>query len=302
MNHVIEMQQLSFSYGKKHALKNIRIQMNENQLIGLIGRNGSGKTTMMKLCAGLLVPKSGEIKVFGQNPVNNLSVLNEVIYSYTKVPFKAPLTLERIITDFGRFYEHFDMVFAYKLMDYFSLNHRAKYSSLSQGMCSLVSFICAISTRAKLTLLDEPVIGMDITIRHMVYEILLRDYMEYPRTIIISSHILSEIQDLLSEMIIIDNGAVLLYKALDELQTMAYRIEGGREEVETFLTNRTVLYKEHKVTGSLAVLEASFDAAADKECKQLNLSLSKVTPEELYIYKTNDRKEMDIECLWEKQI
>jgi ABC-2 type transport system ATP-binding protein len=301
MNKAIEIKQLDFSYGKKHVLKNLSIDIHENQIIGLIGRNGSGKTTIMKLCAGLLSPESGEIKISGLNPVNNLSALREIIYSYTKVPHKPSLTLESIIESFAEFYEHFDKVFAYKLLDFFALNRRLKYSSLSQGMASVISFICAISTRAKLTLLDEPVVGMDISVRRKVYEVLLRDYIENPRTIIISSHILSELSDLLSEMIILDNGEILLYRPMEELQTMAYRVEGSKEAVNSFIIDRPVLYKEHKITGSSAIIEETLDTTIERDCKQLNLVLSKVDPEELYICKTNRGKEMDFDCLWENQ-
>lgn len=301
MKNVLEINQLDFSYGKKQVLKNISIDIHDNQIIGLIGRNGSGKTTIMKLCAGLLIPASGEINVFGLNPINNLTALREIIYSYTKVPHKPSLTLERIIESFGEFYENFDKVFAYKLLEFFSLNRRIKYSSLSQGMASVLNFICAIATRAKLTLLDEPVVGMDISVRRKVYEILLRDYMENPRTIIISSHILSELSDLLSEMIILDNGEILLYSPMEELQTMAYRVEGSKEAINAFIIGRPILYTEHKITGSSAIIEAPLDTATEIDCKQRNLVISRVDPEELYIRKTGHGKEMDFECLWKNQ-
>lgn len=134
MKHIIETQGLSFSYGKKPALKNISIQIHENQLIGLIGCNGSGKTTLMKLFAGLFTPNEGTIMIDGQNPVNNLSVIRDIIYSYVRVPYKGSLRLEQIIDDFGMFYENFDKDFAYKLLNFFSLNRKSKYSGLS--ICS----------------------------------------------------------------------------------------------------------------------------------------------------------------------
>lgn len=300
MNHIIEAQRLDFSYGKKPALKNVNININENQLIGLIGRNSSGKTTLMKLFAGLLSPNVGTISVFGKSPENNLSVLKEVIYSYNATPYKYSLRLGNILENFSMFYNQFDMEFAFKLLDFFSINHRVKYSNLSQGMSSVFCFICAMATRARLTLLDEPVNGMDITIRHKVYDILLRDYIENPRTIIISSHILSEIQDLLSEMLMIDNGEIILYKSMEDIQSMAYRIDGTAKAVTAYTTSRPALYIEHMVTGSSAIIEAPIDESAELDSRLLKLTLSMVTPEELYICKTNHGKEMDFECLWEK--
>lgn len=301
MSYVIETDQLEFHYGKKNAIRHFDINIEENQIIGLIGRNGSGKTTFMKLCAGLLQPYGGQIHVFSQNPVNNLSVLQDIIYSYSNVPYKPSLTLERLVEDFAVFYPHFDTVFAYRLIEVFSLSRHAKYSSLSQGMASAFNFICAIASRSRLTLLDEPVLGMDITVRKKVYDILLRDYMEYPRTIIISSHILSELEDLLSRFLIIDAGNIVLYKTLEEINKMTFRIDGSKEAITTFIVKRPVLYEEYKVTGSFAIINTGCDETAIKDAKQSGLTISKVKPEELYIHLTNHGKEMDLECLWENQ-
>jgi len=301
LSYCVITNQLTMSYGKKQAIKNLSIKINENQLIGLIGRNGSGKTTLLKLCAGLLQPNIGEIEVFSQNPVNNLTVLQDVIYSYINVPHKSNLTLGQIIEDFHTFYPHFDSDFAYRLLEAFSFKRHFKYRSLSQGMTSVFNFICAIATRAKLTLLDEPVLGMDITVRNKVYEILLRDYMEHPRTIIISSHILSELEDILSEFLIIDSGELVLYQPQEDIHNMAYRVDGSKEAIVTFLEGRPVLYEEHKVTGSYAIIEEPFNEAAEIDSKKLNLSVSKVGPEDLYIYKTTHGKELNLDCLWEEQ-
>lgn len=301
MSYAIEAQQLCLNYGKMQAIKNFTIHIHENQIIGLIGRNGSGKTSFLKLCAGLLQYNSGDLNVLSQPPANNLEVLQQLIYSYSDVSHKNTLTLERIVEDFAIFYSNFDKVFAYRLFEVFSLSRHAKYSSLSQGMTSVFNFICAIATRARLTLLDEPVLGMDITVRRKVYEILLRDYMEYPRTIIISSHILSELEDLLSEFLIIDHGEIILYKTLEEIQAMAYRVNGNKESISSYIKGRPVLYEQHKITGSFAIINTAIDETAERDCKQLNLGLSKVGPEELYIYLTNHGKELDLDCLWENQ-
>lgn len=301
MSFVITAKQLSFQYGKKHAIQNFNIDINENQIIGLIGRNGSGKTTFLKLCAGLLKPTTGEIAVFAQNPVNNLKVLEDIVFTHNEVIHKASLTLETIIEDFTMFYPQFDSSFAYRLIEYFSLSRHAKYSSLSQGMTSVFHFICGISARASLTLLDEPVLGIDLPLRKKIYDVLLRDYMEHPRTIIISSHILSELEELLSEFLIIDAGQVLLYKSPDEIRTMAYRVDGTKEAVSTFASNRPVLYDEYNTTGSFAVMDCPCDEAAKSDSRKLNLVISGIRPEELYLYKTNHGKGMDIECLWENQ-
>lgn len=301
MDYAIEISQLTLSYGKKPALDDISIDLNENRLIGLIGKNGSGKTTLMKLCAGLLEPSKGSVRVFQESPVDNLKILTDVIYSFPSIPHRGKQSLSQIIQTFTMFYPKFDTIFAYKLLEHFSLNKSMKYQSLSQGMTSTFNFICALSTRAGLTLLDEPILGMDVTVRKRIYEILLRDYMEIPRTIIISSHILSEMDEILSELLLIDSGKVVLYKEMDEIRGLAYRIDGTAEQVKGFSANRKVIYQEHKSIGSYAVIEDQCDEEIIKEGKAAGLAISKVSPEDYYIYKTNHGRGLDIECLWEKQ-
>lgn len=301
MDQIIEMDQLTLTYGKKPALTEFTASLNDNRLIGLIGRNGSGKTTLMKLCAGLLEPTDGSIRVFGENPVDRLNILSEVMYSYPEVPHRRDGSLYESIQNFAMFYPRFDENFALKLLDLFSLNSSMKYKSLSQGMASTFNFICAIASRAKLTLLDEPVLGMDVIVRKRVYEIILRDYMEYPRTIIISSHILSEIEDILSEILLIDSGRIVFYKDMEEVRSMAYRIDGAKEKVEAFSSRRTVIYEEHKTIGSYAIIEDQCDETTVRECMEEKLTLSRVRPEDLCIYKTIHGRGQDIECLWEKQ-
>jgi ABC-2 type transport system ATP-binding protein len=153
-------------------------------------------------------------------------------------------------------------------------------------MKSVFNYICALSTRAKITLFDEPILGMDVTVRKKVYEILLRDYMEYPRTIIVSSHILSELEDILSEILLLDHGTIMFYKDMEEVSSMAYRVDGSEEAVRAFVEKRAVLYEDHKTLGSFAIIESQYDEIATKEGKDRNLTISKVRPEELCIYKT----------------
>lgn len=300
MSGLIEAKGLTVNYGKVTALNNVTIHLNENQLIGLIGRNGSGKTTFMKVCAGLLEPTKGEIVVFNQKPMDNIQVLSDVIYSYSNIPHYDSSTLQAIFDNFQMFYPRFNRTFANKLLEFFSLKATMKYKSLSQGLTSVFNFICALSTRAKISLLDEPILGMDVAIRKKVYEILLRDYMEFPRTFIISSHILSELDDLLSEILLIDQGKIIFYKDMEEVSTIAYRVDGPEDAVKTFCKTRSMIYEKHNTTGSFAIIESKFDELVKKECIDANLSISKVRPADLCVYKTIGDGEADLECLWEK--
>ncbi len=298
MDIAVSATNLSKVYGDNAALNNINLRLNSNELIGLIGTNGSGKTTFMKLIAGLLDKSSGEIKVFGEDPMDNLNVLENVVYTYHDLTLTPELTLKSHLKSYNAMYPNFDMDFATNLMNLFHLKATSKYKNLSQGMMSLFNFICGLSTRAELTMLDEPILGMDVTVRKSAYEILLRDYIEHPRTIIISSHILSEVEDILSEMIIINKGEVLLYDNIDNIRDYAYRVDGSANELAEFTRNKNIIYKSTSQIRSFMIVKDQITENTESEAKSHGLTVSRIRPEELYVYLAGNDYEEGMECLW----
>jgi len=170
---------------------------------------------------------------------------------------------------------------------------------LSQGMASIFNFICGLSCRTPLVMLDEPVLGMDVTVRKAAYEILLREFSEHPRTFIVSSHLLSEIEGILSDIILIDEGKLVLHEEIDELRQRAYRVEGELSAVDTFTIGRSIIHKKTGLTTEAIVFEQLTETAA-AEAKRQGLTVSAVRPEDLCIYLTKENKEGELECLWQK--
>lgn len=296
---VIKAMGLTKNFGKKPAIDSLSIDISGEGLIGLIGRNGAGKTTFMKLVAGQLEVNQGKLEVFGQNPMDNLKVLSNTVYTYHNMQYDKHLKLQRILRNYSLMFPDFDFDFATRLLSYFNLNPKMKYKSLSQGMASIFNFICGLSCRARLTLLDEPVLGMDVTVRKSAYEILLREFSEHPRTIIISSHLLSELEGMLSDILLIDEGKLVLYKDIDELRQSAYRIEGEQSAVDDFSKGKQVISKKSGITSEAVIFE-SLDDNTIIHAKKFNLKISAVRPEDLCIYLTRENKEGELECLWQK--
>lgn len=301
MSMVISTENLCKTYGDNVALKNVNLNINGNELIGLIGTNGSGKTTLMKLLAGLLDKTSGSIHVFGEEPMDNLNILERIVYTYHDLNLPPEQSLKNLLNSYELMYPNFDRVFAEKLMKLFNLNPKSKYKNLSQGMMSLFNFICGLSTRAELTMLDEPILGMDVTVRKSAYDILLRDYMEHPRTLIISSHILSELEDILSELIILDKGEVLLYDNIDNIRDSAYRVDGDLESLNDFTNNKNIIYKSSSQLHSYIIVKEEFNETTEKDAKAHGLTISRIRPEELYVYLAGNHYEEGMECLWTEE-
>ena len=191
---VIECKHVWKSYGGKHALNNINFAIEENKITGVIGRNGAGKTTMLKILAGFSKETSGEVKVFGEKPFNSLLVSANSMMIDHDMNLPAMMLYE-IIEEMNRFYPNFDRAHAFRLLDYFSLDKNQFIQNLSKGMKSTFHSILGLSARCALTIFDEPTIGMDASVRKDFYRALIKEFIAFPRTILISSHHLEEIED-----------------------------------------------------------------------------------------------------------
>jgi len=296
---IIKTNELTKTYGKLKAVSDFTIDISGERIIGLIGRNGAGKTTLMKMIAGQLDTNGGELEVFGEKPMDNLSVLKNLVYTYHNMQYDRGYKLKAIVENYNTMFDSFDLDFAMKLLDYFKLSEKTKFKNLSQGMASIFNFICGISCRTKLVMLDEPVLGMDVTVRRAVYEILLREFSENPRTFIVSSHLLSEIEGILSDIILIDEGKLVLYENIDDLRESAYRVEGEESAVEAFSAGKNVIFKKTSMSAEAVIREQLTDTVTS-EAKEKGLTVSSVRPEDICIYLTKENKEGELECLWQK--
>ena len=297
-SNVVMTDNLRKNYGKKEALAGLSVNIAKHSVTGLIGRNGSGKTTLLKIVAGVLNATGGKAEVFGENPMDNLLVLNRLVYACHNAPYEKGLKLDTILFAYKTMFKNFDLVFAGKLMKYFELSGKMKYKNLSQGMASIFNFLCALSCRAELTMLDEPVLGMDVTVRKTAYDILLRDFAEFPRTFIISSHLLSEIEGLLSDILLIEQGKVVLHSSIDEARQSAYRIDGSQTGIGNFIAGKKILTVSKSELSSFAVVFEPYSNEIEKSAKSQGLTVSNIKAEDLCVYLTRQNKEEELECLW----
>ena len=288
----ISMQNVTFSYkGKKrYVFEDFSVDIEPNHITGIIGRNGQGKTTLMNLIAGKFEPDEGIIEGTAKRIVYVAGVM-----SYSEIKLK------KIIEEYRLMYEKFDEEFAHKLMELFGLNKKAKIKNLSKGQETIFNFCCGMATRADITILDEPVSGVDAISRNKIYEIILRDYIEHPRTILISSHMLGEMEKILSHMIMIGNNDVLFAGDIEELKDSVYRVDGELANIEKYCEEKKVLYKKNQTLGAMAVIEGKLDKEESKKAEELELAKSKLSGEEIYMYKTDLKNTNQMEALWEKK-
>lgn len=288
---VISCSSLKKSYGRINALNNLSFNIEENKITGLIGRNGAGKTTLLKIAAGYMRPTSGEIKVFSQNPFENIHVASNMIFIDENLAFPPALSLAEILESAGRFYKNWDGVLAKKLFDYFSLNPRQHYNGLSKGMKSTFNTIAGIASRCPLTIFDEPTNGMDSAVRKDFYRALLKDYVEHRRTIIISSHLLNEIEDILEEVLLIKNGEKCLHMPILELKEYALGLRGNKREIESLVDNNQIIFRESFGRDSAYIVVRN-DITQEKmqQIKATGIEISAVSSDDVCVYLTAKNK------------
>lgn len=241
---VIECLDVQKSYRQTNALENITFQLSDQKITGLIGRNGAGKTTLLKMLGGFMEPTSGEMRVFERNPYNDLLVSANSILVDDAMSFPDSLNLGEILKVAPTFYNKWNEKLAKRLFDYFKLNPKLKHSNLSKGESATFNLIFGLSTRCELTMLDEPMNGMDEAVRTDFYRALLKDYISHPRSILISSHHLAEIEHLLEDILLVHQGRVVLHQPLDEIKDYAIGLQGKPEDIEKWTVGNEVYYSK----------------------------------------------------------
>ena len=212
---LLECKNLSKSFDNKKILKDINLIIPRGKIVGLLGKNGQGKTTLIKLINDLLTPTSGEILIEGKHP----GIESKKIISY--LPERTYLDKEMKVIDtlnyFNEFYDNFDINKAKKLLKDLDLDINSKISKMSKGMQEKLQLILVMSREADLYILDEPLGGIDPATRDYILDTILSNFKE-GSSVIISTHLISDIERILDEVIFIDKGKIILTASADELR------------------------------------------------------------------------------------
>ena len=212
---LLECKHLYKEFDGKPILNDINLKIPRGKIIGLLGKNGMGKTTLIKLINDLLTPTSGEILINGEKP----GVKSKEIISYLpeRTYLDKEMTIKQVIQYFEEFYKNFDAQKAIKLLKDLDLDINKKISKMSKGMQEKLQLILVMSRNAEVYILDEPLGGVDPATRDYILDTILSNFSE-GASVIISTHLISDIERILDEVIFIDNGEIILTSSADELR------------------------------------------------------------------------------------
>ena len=203
------------TYGTKTILQDIKLEIPRGKIIGLLGRNGAGKSTLIKILNDLITPTSGEVTIDGQP----ISIHSKQIISYLpeRTYLDKTMTVAQTIKYFYEFYDNFDPAKAKRLVHELNLDLNAKISKMSKGMQEKLQLILVMSRQAKLYVLDEPLGGVDPATRDYILDTILSNFSD-GASVLISTHLIADIERILDEVIFIENGRITLIDNADRLR------------------------------------------------------------------------------------
>ena len=217
---LIEYVHVEKSFGSKKILHDVNLTIPRGKIVGLLGKNGTGKSTLIKLINDLLVPTSGQVLIEGKRP--GVESKEMIAYLPERTYLDKTMTVARVLDYFSDFYANFDREKALQLLQQLDLDPQEKLSHMSKGMQEKVQLVLVMSRNAKLYILDEPLGGVDPATRDHILDTILSNFRE-DATVLISTHLISDIERILDTVIFVDKGRVVLAEDADVLRER----EGG---------------------------------------------------------------------------
>jgi len=213
--NLLECININKNFGNKTILKDINLTITKGKIIGLLGKNGTGKSTLIKLINDLLTPTSGKILINNKE----VGLYSKKIISYLpeRTYLDKTMTVNKVIEFFEDFYDNFDSKKARKLLEDLNLDTTQKLSKMSKGMQEKVQLVLVMSRKADLYILDEPLGGVDPATRDYILDTILKN-VNKNSSVIISTHLISDVEKILDEVVFIDKGKIILQSNAEELR------------------------------------------------------------------------------------
>lgn len=226
MSEVVRCLGLTKKYGGLIALNSVDLSIESGKIIGLLGPNGSGKTTLIKIINGLLTPTSGTVTIDGDLP--GIATKAKISYLPDNNYLNSWMTVGQIVDMFRDFYDDFRPQLAYEMLAKLGITPEVRLKTLSKGNKEKVSLTLVMSRNARLYVLDEPIAGVDPATRDYIISTIINNY-NPEASVLISTHLISDIEQVLDEVIFINNGRIMLKRSVDDI-----RAENGKSVDELF--------------------------------------------------------------------
>ena len=262
-------------FGRTIALDGVTADVPTGVVCGLLGRNGAGKTTLMSILAGHDRPSTGGVEVLGSDPFEHAPVMSSISLIRDNQRYPEDFKLKHVLRVAPRFHERWDMELAAELVDAFRLPSRTQVKKMSRGQQSGLGIVIGLASRAPVTIFDEPYLGLDATARRIFADRLLATRLDESalRTIVLSTHLIDEMAQLLDHVLVLDAGRLVRSGTTEEVTAGAHSLSGASEAVLRVAAGRVPL-STHRVGSLLSLVfagEAPAGLAADARAAGVQL-------------------------------
>lgn len=288
---MLVIRDLNKSYGKNKVLTDINLNIEEDKIYGLLGRNGAGKTTLLNLISNQILRNNGEIKLDEEDIFENSKALEEISLVKDYPASVKERKVKDIFNVASILYKNWDEEFKNLLVNEFNLNTKKKLNKLSTGYQTIVGLIIGLASKARITMFDEPTLGLDAAVRYKFYNLLLEDYEKNPRTIIISTHLIDEVANLFEEVIILNNQRIELKSEVSVLMEKSFFLSGREDLLDPIIKNKRVIHREEFGTTKIVGIYGELTDENRKYIKTNNIELSNIPLQKLFIYLTDNNVE-----------
>ncbi len=284
----IEVTDLQLRYGETVALHDLTFDLPGGKIYGLLGRNGSGKTSLLSALAGFHKPSAGTVRIAAQPVFENPRITRQVclIRESGGLGDKGD-TIKDAFDVAQRLRPDWDAGYAAKLAELLELPLGKKIGDLSRGQRSAFGVTVGLAARAPVTMFDEAHLGMDAPSRQAFQDELLRDFMDRPRTVIISTHLIEEQSPLFEQVMILHEGRLLLHEDVDELRSRGVSVTGPADAVDSFVSGLTVLGAQRLGRTKAVTVYGAIDDTRRRAARDAGLDVGPVTLQDLFTHLTH---------------
>jgi ABC-2 type transport system ATP-binding protein len=287
MTFTVSVRDLGVRFGDTAALDGVTFDLAAGTIVGLLGRNGAGKSTLLSTLAAFRRPTSGQVLVDGEDPYEHRRLTSEIALVREDGDLDGSRTVGHSLEVAGRLRPRWDREVAERLLERFQVPAGKKVCALSRGQRSAVAVTIGIATRAPLTMFDEPHLGMDAPARYAFYDALLADYIEHPRTVVVSTHLIDEMASMLEDVVIVDHGRVLAHQPSEELAARGVELTGPTPAVDELTRDMSVLSRRTLGPTTSAVVFGDFNGHLRDHASRVGVTLGPIPLQDLFVSLTS---------------
>ena len=280
--NAIQIKNITKRYKGVTALDDVSLSFEFGKIYGFLGRNGAGKSTLINIIANRIFADQGEVLIDGIPAKENMGVHEKIFCMSEADLYDRDLKVKEHFKWTNRFYSDFDLEKALALSRKFELDVNKRFKALSKGYQSIFKLIVALSINVPYVIFDEPVLGLDANHRELFYSLLLKELENNERTLILATHLIEEVSNIIEEVVLIDRGKILLQKTVEELLETGYSVSGLAQEVDRYCDGRNVIGYDER--GNLKVAYVLGEKAALPQGS--NLQIAAMNLQKLFVKMT----------------